>query len=255
MKIIQKTLPTVLFIVLSHFFVSAQPYTPINVASDSVAIGDTLCVPVTVGNFIEILGFQYSHTWNPEVLSFTGIKASQVSPDFFSPVPGKLVVLWSALTIYDDLTLPDGETLYYLCFMAGGKVDTAIVMTNGSVNPPASPAAIENYDGDNFFSASVNIPGIITVYSSISGAYTAASASTTPPFPNPFTNELHIKTPESEGLSFILCDITGHEIQHTPIRAGNNTMSTSALPEGIYVWQIRQDGQVIQAGKVVKTRE
>lgn len=254
----QNLLSTASLVVFLQISLTAQEFVPIKVASDSVLINDTLCVTVTASNFTEISGFQYAHNWQPGVLTFLNIKYSNLpgfnSTNFNSPVPGRLLVQWSSASL-QGLTLDENELLYEICFKASYLSTTATVVTNGVGLPPAGEAGIYELTGLNLFANSINIPGYIYIYSNTSGTSTAASALTTPPFPNPFTNELHLKTPESEGLTFSLCDITGKEIQHTPIRAGNYTMSTSTMPEGIYVWQIRQDGQVIQAGKVVKARE
>lgn len=258
MTFLQNVLSTASLVVFLQISLIAQELVPIKVASDSVLVNDTLCVAVTASNFTEISGFQYAHNWQPGVLTFLNIKSSNLpgfnSTNFNSPVPGRLLVQWSSASL-QGLSLDENELLYEICFKATFVSTTATIVTNGVGLPPAGEAGIYELTGLNLFASSINIPGYIYIYNNTSGTSSAISASTTPPFPNPFTNELHVTTPESEGLSFVLCDITGHEIQHTPIRAGNNTMSTSALPEGIYIWQIRQDGQVIQAGKVVKVRE
>lgn len=257
MTFLQNVLSTASMVVFLQISLTAQELVPIKVASDSVLVNDTLCVAVTASNFTQISGFQYAHNWQPGVLTFLHIKSSNLpgfnSTNLNSPVPGRLLVQWSNASL-QGLTLDENEPLYEICFKSSFLSTTATVVTNGVGLPPAGEAGIYELTGLNLFASSINVPGYIYIYNT-SGTSTAASALTTPPFPNPFNHELHLTIPESESLTFVLCDIAGQEVQRTPIQAGNYSVSTHTLPEGIYVWQLRRDGQVIQAGKVVKINE
>ncbi|MBN1339043.1 MAG: T9SS type A sorting domain-containing protein [Bacteroidales bacterium] len=71
-------------------------------------------------------------------------------------------------------------------------------------------------------------------------------------FPNPFSSFIQIKT-FRENLVFTLIGLNGRKaIERAVQRGGNNTMNTSGIPKGFYIYKISENNKVIQTGKLVK---
>lgn len=71
-------------------------------------------------------------------------------------------------------------------------------------------------------------------------------------FPNPFGYFIQIKT-FRKNLDFTLFDLNGRKaIERAVQRGGNNTMNTSGIPKGFYIYKISENNKVIQTGKLVK---
>lgn len=82
--------------------------------------GDTICIPVTVENFNDILIFQYEIIWNSDVLDFIeiqnpGLPTINLSGDFNLSGPNTLKVIPLFLDP-DGENLPDGAVLFEVCF-------------------------------------------------------------------------------------------------------------------------------------------
>jgi hypothetical protein len=70
-------------------------------------------------------------------------------------------------------------------------------------------------------------------------------------FPNPFTNELNIKTNSSEVSEVILCDIASRTIARQKF-TGLVSLNMEELAAGIYFYEVRTKNGMIKKGKVVK---
>lgn len=93
------------------------------------------CVPVTVANFIDLLSAQFSVSWDPTILSISGVQGFNPNvPDLnassFSwqnfPVPnmippGVMGVSWSDNT-FAGVTLPDDAIFFEICFDVIGQL-------------------------------------------------------------------------------------------------------------------------------------
>ncbi len=88
--------------------------------------GGTVCVPVTVQNFTDIISFQLSMTFDPAVVSF-------IQPQNFNPaltgldandfgVSGNTVIVSWVETFLQPVTLADDEVLFELCFVVVGNL-------------------------------------------------------------------------------------------------------------------------------------
>jgi gliding motility-associated-like protein len=82
--------------------------------------GDTICVPVTVTNFIDIAIAQFEIIWNSDVLDFIEIKNPgtpdiHINADFNLSGPNALKFIPLGFPI-DGESLPDGTTLFEVCF-------------------------------------------------------------------------------------------------------------------------------------------
>ncbi|MEZ4988260.1 MAG: hypothetical protein R2795_25070 [Saprospiraceae bacterium] len=117
-----------------------------------------ICVPVIVEDFADVLSMQFSINWDPAVLSITGVQGfNPLMPDLGSgnfgwqnfPVvntipPGVLTFSWSDLS-FTGLTLPDGATVFEICFDVLGEIGdfSPLDITNSPV-----PVEIVDVDGN-----------------------------------------------------------------------------------------------------------
>ncbi len=90
--------------------------------------GDTICVPVTVENFEQIVIFQYEIFWNSNVLDFVSIENVgspniNVLTDFNLSGPNALKVIPLGFPL-DGETLPDGAVIFDICFRIVGFPDS-----------------------------------------------------------------------------------------------------------------------------------
>ncbi|MBN8679565.1 MAG: PKD domain-containing protein [Chitinophagales bacterium] len=73
-------------------------------------------------------------------------------------------------------------------------------------------------------------------------------------WPNPFSSTLNIQLPALVGVSpeFVLYDLYGRVVKAARLTDFDNQIPAQDLPSGLYVWQLRWNGEVTQTGKVVK---
>lgn len=93
--------------------------------------GDTICIPVTVQDFNDIVIFQYEIIWDSDILDFIEIQnpgspSINVNADFNLSGPNTLKVIPLGFPIMGE-SLPDGTVLFEICFR--------IIGTPGSTSP------------------------------------------------------------------------------------------------------------------------
>ena len=101
--------------------------------------GDNICMPVTVMNFDSINTFGGSVAWDPSVLQYTGVQgfgvADFMESDFGTTgvAMGELNYAWIDGTTMNPETLPDGATLFEVCFDIIGSAGSSstIQVTDG----------------------------------------------------------------------------------------------------------------------------
>ena len=69
-------------------------------------------------------------------------------------------------------------------------------------------------------------------------------------YPNPVGNELHVEA--SEPLAYTLYDLTGRAVASGRLRQGDNTVDTSALPQGLYMLRLANAQGAHRTVKVVR---
>lgn len=83
-------------------------------------------------------------------------------------------------------------------------------------------------------------------------AETAASAVTVQAFPNPATEQVNFTVNGTGGNREIrLYNLTGELLRSETLQHNTCSMSRDGLPAGIYFWQLVQDGQFSQQGKIM----
>ncbi|RMD71641.1 MAG: hypothetical protein D6818_07570, partial [Bacteroidetes bacterium] len=86
--------------------------------------GDTVCLPLTVSNFTDILSAQFSLSYDPAVVQF--LYADNFNPNMpwlsdanFNDTGNGIAFSWNDLSL-NGVTLPDGAVAFELCFEAVG---------------------------------------------------------------------------------------------------------------------------------------
>ncbi|WP_367391598.1 cohesin domain-containing protein [Lewinella sp. LCG006] len=147
------------------------------ILADATAMtGDNVCLPVTVNDFNNILGMQFSINYDPAVLVFTSTQNFNPSLVGFTtasvgnpPPPGNLTTTWND-PFANGVTLPNGATIFEVCFDVIGSVTTTVSFSG-------MPTPIEVIDGDEMEVPFTGVPGTITIGQMGSGTF-AASLST-----------------------------------------------------------------------------
>lgn len=114
--------------------------------------GDNFCVPVTTAGFIDVIGFQYTITYDPTVLTYTGLQNTnpQIASLFLNgppssggtQAPGVIRALYSS-PVGTPETITDDAVLYELCFTAIGQLGECSPINFGS-NPLPVMVSVED---------------------------------------------------------------------------------------------------------------
>ncbi|GJM35368.1 MAG: hypothetical protein DHS20C18_43690 [Saprospiraceae bacterium] len=119
----------------------------ITMESATVEAGEEFCLDVTVSNFIDIIGAQFTVNYDPAILSFESISNVNFSgvgqPEFGTPPqtsPGVITVRWEDPSL-SGLTLPNGRVIFQICFTGIANGTSAVTFGN-------TPTAIEFTDSD-----------------------------------------------------------------------------------------------------------
>ncbi|MEO0726085.1 MAG: PKD domain-containing protein [Bacteroidota bacterium] len=116
-----------------------------NIPEVFASSGQEVCLPITVNNFDNIAGGQFSINYNAAIL--TNVAATSVTNEIpgFSiesisfPTPGSVTVSWSS--VGTATTLPDGSELFELCFFVSGTTSSAVLFSS-------APTPAEIIDGN-----------------------------------------------------------------------------------------------------------
>lgn len=139
--------------------------------TEEVQPTDTVCLPVTVNDFTNIVGMQFMIRWDSLMFSFSHIQNYGVNyfdcTKFNTGTHGQASVNWEDITGIGT-TLANGAPLFEVCLVANGPNAATggvrNVRCDGVGMPPSSPIAIENNTGANVWSSSTSsVPGPVTV--------------------------------------------------------------------------------------------
>lgn len=120
-------------------------------------LGEIVCVDVNVENFNEITSFQFSTTWNggpfDPVVSFVNLDFPGNVPNFdesnfdvSTSNLGIITMLWNDDT-GNGLTLPDGTTIFSVCFEIIGDANNCTTFTFDE--EPLEPIVTSTFSGGN----------------------------------------------------------------------------------------------------------
>ncbi len=103
-------------------FSQIRPIVEFSVGNQVANVGDTICIPVTVNNFENVLGVGLGMRWNADALTFVEVKTDFALPENpgtnFGVTEGDLKWSWIASTFPDGLTLAPNDTVFQVCFVA-----------------------------------------------------------------------------------------------------------------------------------------
>lgn len=126
----------------SYAAAQAVTFTVGNATADR---GQQICLPVKVSGFNQILGFQFSISYDPSSLQFASLKnlnlpdlteASSFGLPGSGNVPqGKITVLWDEKT-FAGLTRADGTTIFEVCFNVLNTANSTKVEFSNTPTPP-----------------------------------------------------------------------------------------------------------------------
>ncbi len=157
-----------------------------------VSPGMTVCVPITVNNFRNVLGFQFAVTWDPTIIRYNQHIIPNPAPiDNMVINPngpnGELRVIWDNPA---GVSLPDGTVLFEICFEAIGNPGDSSYLS--ITNRPIPFEVIANDVVANTIikggGVKIRIPQNLTVYgrscstTGASGSITFSAVGGTPPY-------------------------------------------------------------------------
>lgn len=98
---------------------------------NNVSPGGTICVDVTADAFVDVYTFQFSVNWDPSVLQFQSISNFNPQASGFDAADfnlaqasiGRLSLIWYDQDEFLPVNLPDGATLFSICFTAIGDLN------------------------------------------------------------------------------------------------------------------------------------
>ena len=170
-----------------------------------VAPGDRVCVEVSVNDFEDITGVQYTIEWDETVLQYDGIDdATPIFPGSISTgTPfvndGQLTFSWISPNLPNGVTVADGTMFYRLCFTAIGQVGDFSDIIFSSAQ---TPIEVTNED-DERIGFSTTVSGFVKIsnaavdlefevdtacFAQNNGALTIRPISGTPPYTVTYRN-------------------------------------------------------------------
>jgi hypothetical protein len=131
-------------------------------------VDTSFCLPVRVNNFDDIISLQTSIKFNPLVINFDSIRNFAFPDlditDFITPLEGgplgTIQVNWAKLGSDPAVSLPDGSTLFELCFTTLKNGESQVYLSNS----PLSYLVIDDSFDEKPFR---NDPALITVGSGL----------------------------------------------------------------------------------------
>lgn len=94
---------------------------------ENVPPGQNVCLPITVEDFNAVGSMQFTIEWDPTIITFSNVGAFRSDmPDistssFNLTQPGVLAFSWADIS-FNGVTIPDGETLFEICFDVIGEL-------------------------------------------------------------------------------------------------------------------------------------
>ncbi len=126
-------------VVLAPLF--SQQTLTLSIPQTTAASGEQICLDVTAADFEQLLSMQYSLQWDATVLTFERIQGfglPGLGKDNFGTQKaeqGRLTFLWLDMSLR-GLTLPDGHSLFQVCFrITGNPGQSSYVAITGEPTP------------------------------------------------------------------------------------------------------------------------
>lgn len=142
------------------------------------AVGDngtTVCIPVTVSDFTDILSFQYSMTFDNSIIQFNSVVFPNPAPlndiNFGpNPITNTLTTVWLDITSA-GVTLAPNTVIYEVCFdFIGAPGSTSPIIFTGS------PTEIEVLNSSFEELGVISTSGSVTISGNIAATFTSCSS-------------------------------------------------------------------------------
>ncbi|MCD6067062.1 MAG: hypothetical protein K0S33_1888, partial [Bacteroidetes bacterium] len=221
--------------------------------------GDIVTIPVTVNNFTDISGLQYTITWDAEVLELMQSANGALDMKFGTAQKGRLSTLWVTENL-EGKTLADGTTIFELKFHVIGKNGQSSAI---AINSEVTSA--EAYD-NNMAALTLYVNnGEVTVGDKVAAPVEIANMyALHQNEPNPFTESTVISftLPVEEKVTIAIYDAFGKKVDEfigvykkgTHSINWNGTDSKgNALSDGTYYYRM-YSGKYVNVKKMVLVR-
>lgn len=195
-----------------------------------------IIVPVTVHNFNNIIGYQFTLSWDANVLSLMGVINRELAGNYGErrKNEGLLTTSWND-DLSNAISLSDDKTVFELKFKVTGEIgDSSEIKINSQMT--ASEAYDQNFDQLNV----VPVNGMVKVTDATGSNMPNSGCCELKIIPNPFNNSTNIifRIPESGRVHIVIYNHLGMQVK--------NLEGTYFAGEHIITWTGNND-----AGKVV----
>ena len=161
----------------------------LSIADGVVSCGNQICVDVTAQGFTNILSFQYSINWDPNVLGNATLQQFNLTGlgtgNFNAEAPGIIRTGWTDANV-TGVTMAEDAVLYQICFDAIGDEAASSTVRFSSIPLPieilddtAEPIAAQFKDGNISVECTIIDPPVDTMPTNIGEELTFMLAQTT----------------------------------------------------------------------------
>ena len=257
----------------------------IKLADATTTCGEQICLDATVGNFNDLISFQYSLNWDTTLL--TNVSTQNYTLEglnnsaFFTPEDGIMRVSWFDTQVR-GVSAADDQVIFQICFevVSNGATTTSVQFSS-------TPIPIEVIDKEsnevatNFINGEIsisncsnvimgetntptiatsdeipnNLPPNNTLFSSIKTGVVNNGLEHIRVYPNPTTNRLNIqlKNPMQQNGELRVYNIWGKLLQTMPIEKGleQTHLSLGNLASGVYLIEV-QEGNALVRKRVIR---
>lgn len=227
------------------------------VDSAEVATNQIVCLPVRALGFKDMVSFQYSLTWNEQVLTFDHTQNYNLpgweAANFGLIAPGRLLVGWADV---DGLprTRADGSSLYEVCFKVIGGLGNSTLISPGSEGFPPTSGGAEAYNTNmqNVWNPNLSFPGLveITALASIKDTRIAGEqAFQLSPNPTQSASALIFKADKNSTATLLVTDAAGRTVleKKVAVKVGENRIDIPAQAlkaKGVYQVTLKNGQEV-----------
>ncbi len=211
--------------------------TGFQIKGDTVTVSPngTVCVPIRVRDFINMVSMSYTMTWDTNIIKLdTFIVSGNGNPIGLSPVygidfgskaqakRGRLGLVWTAADGVNGKTVPNGTMIYQLCFKVVGNLGSS------------TPILFVNSTTEVVISLSNNITDITSQFSSAPGLVSVTAV----PLPLAATSSVTNLACNAVSTGVITLNITGGRTPYTfdwaDLAGSSDPQNRSNLAAGTY---------------------
>ncbi len=211
----------------------------VSIDSVEVQVGQDVCVPVRAKGFVDIVSYQYSLTWNPQVLQYKSTQnyglPGMSSSDFSSYGSSNSLLHGWANPSGECFTKADGEILYEVCFATIGAAGSSSTIVPGSVGFPPGNGSAEAYTClyQNVWFPMGHDTGFVAI-TPLSGtsevSQTEAHAFLLSPNPTQSSAQILFQAETSSSAFILVTDMLGRKVfeEKVSVIAGKNSFEIPA---------------------------